>query len=112
MYEPDKMQKFEIIQTIVAGKVTSIQSGPIRNFVKDLTKWECPETAEVIQVHVMGEHNGLTIESATIIMLPTDKIIRPRSTLAKWQSGYGKLPEIGQDVQMKMNADGYWKVVM
>lgn len=102
---------------MVTGVIVAINDGKVADFISTeaAAKWDNP-TQTAIEVVVECRHNEETYKDARIFPYKTNSdgltVYTKNSNLGKYGKYYGKLPEVGDQVQMKTNADGYFKVVI
>lgn len=99
------------------GFVIDIKDGKVKDFVQDdaLPKWKNKDQSCIL-VTFECKHNEVSYTDQKLLTYNiSDKgatQFGKRSNLGKYHSYYKKVPEVGDQVQMKTNADGYFKVVI
>jgi hypothetical protein len=97
--------------------VIELKDGKVADFLTEeaQAKWANP-TQEAIEIVVECKHNDESYKDAKIFPYRVDTngvtVYTPKSNLGKYAKYYKKLPEVGDQVQMKTNADGYFKLVI
>lgn len=73
----------------------------------DLSKSEIADAKAKQAIEIVTSNN-----SRMVINLPTSEMIHPKSTLAKFKKTYGKYPEEGQEVETKLDQNGFNRLVL
>ncbi len=98
--------------TIVDGVVKEVKDGKVKDFVKNLAKWNNPEQ-QVIQVCMNVLHNDRDF-SFDMIFSYSEKdgqtVYSPNSALGKYKKKYNKLPEVGDQVKAMTNSEGFLRL--
>ena len=118
-YNASKGKELESLKPGIVGTaiITVVNDGKVADFLSEeaKAKWANPlqSAIEISAEHVVGEEK---YTDTRIFPYKTDDegftVFTGRSNLGKFFKYYKKLPEVGDQVQMKTNADGYFKIVI
>jgi|SRR6056297_1994999 len=111
-------ENYEIQEQIAPGQVTQgviidIKDGKIKDFVDDTSKFKDPDqTCINLTAECQYDAQKYTDSKLFTYIDNEDKMKVPaKSNLGKYKKYYGKMPQTGDQVQMKTNSDGYFKIV-
>jgi hypothetical protein len=99
--------------TILDGVITHIQDGKIKDFVKDAAKWENPESDAIdLEIEMnTGDSMQKMHQLFTYILSHDGRTSYTKSSnLGKYKIKYGKLPEVGDQLKIVTDGNGYGKV--
>ena len=101
----------------INATIIQIDDGKVRDFVAPsvLKKWDDSEKI-AIQVVIKGEYKGEEYFVQKIFTYSTSEdgrtVISKNMSLGKYFGRYKKLPEVGDQVQIRTNAAGYFGLVI
>jgi len=119
MYNVNNAIEQEQLQAgiIIKGIIIQINDGIVKDFINEvaLAKWLKPEET-AIELVVECQHEGNTYKDTRIMPYRTNTdgntVYSTNSNLGKYNRYYKKLPEVGDQVQMKTNANGFFKIII
>ena len=102
---------------LVQAVIVAVNDGQVKDFLSDEVqkKWVNPDQT-AIEVVAECDHHGTKYRDTRIFPYNNDAdgnvLYGERSNIGKFAKYYKKLPEVGDQIQMKTNADGYFKMVI
>lgn len=97
---------------ILDGTIKEIKDGIVKDFVHDTSKWQGSVDQPAINIQVeVNNTNGLTFEQLfTYNNEGSSTTFAPNSNLGKYKKKYNKLPEVGDNIKVATNSDGFGKI--
>ena len=98
---------------IFTGVITNIEDGTVSKFVKDTTKWQGDVNQKAIEVNIEVIHNEIKYDMNQLFTYNEEKgktVFSQKSNLGKYKGKYGKLPEVGDQVKLLTNKEGFLKL--
>lgn len=99
--------------SMLDGRIVKIEDGKIKDFVKNLAKWEGDVEQPAINATVSVTHDKKEIQFNQIfgyILVDGKTQYAPKSNIGKFKAKYGKLPQVGLTVRVVTNSEGYGKI--
>jgi len=111
MYEPKKMKMLDLpkMGEIVKAKITDIEVGTKSQYFGLDNVKEGQEGEACIKVTF--EYNKM-LGNKIFSMPESLSEIHPKSTLGKFFKTYGSFPELGQEINIKINDKGFFDVII
>ncbi len=94
------------------GVITQIEDKEVKDFVKNLTKWNNPEQT-AINCTIEVKHKEKTFRFDHLFPYEQDgdtTKYSPRSKIGKYKAKYDKLPEVGDKVKAMTNTEGFLRL--
>jgi hypothetical protein len=115
MYDPQKAKEKAVLPTdsIVDGVIIKIDDGTVEDFVHNIENWKGSLKQRAISVHVEVNHNGRVLRLSQVYTYDHEDgfvIFTARSNLGKFKRKYGKLPEVGDQVKVITDSEGFGKI--
>jgi hypothetical protein len=119
VFNVDKSKMQEALQAgiVTPGVIISVKDGIVRDFVNSdgISKWNNPDQM-AIEVASECQFNGEVFRDTKILPYRNDEqgntVYGERSNLGKFSKYYKKLPQINDQIQMKTNSEGFFKLVI
>jgi hypothetical protein len=101
---------------IADGVIVALRDGTVKDFVTEgLDKWDNPDQT-VIEVTCECKHQNDVFRDVRLFTYKNnvqgEVVYGTQSNLGKFAAYYKKLPAVSDQVQMKTNAAGYFKLVI
>lgn len=96
--------------TIVKAKLTKVTEGKVRDFVtgNGIAAWG-DKNAAAINLTALTPDGA---ERNMLCTLPKDKTVPGNSKLGKWNTKYGKFPEVGDEVELIADEKGFFQFLL
>jgi len=119
MYNAKKNEQIEGLKVGISKQsvITQINDGKVKDFLTEEGKgnWKGDLDHTAIEIVIETNYNDETYNTGRIFTY-TEKegvtTFKSNSNLGKYFRTYGKLPEVGDQVQMMTDANGYFCLVM
>lgn len=102
------------VDTILDGKITKIEDGVVKDFVKNTDAWDNSDSAAInvtVEVKNPVTQAAFNIHKLfTYTMEEQQMTYHVKSNLGKYKAKYGKLPEVGDDVKIITDSDGFGNI--
>ena len=99
--------------TIFIGVILSIDDGTVSKFVKDTSKWQGDVNQEAIELQIEVVHNDIKYPMNQLFTYNEENgktVFSQKSNLGKYKAKYSKLPEVGDQVKLMTNNEGFLKL--
>ncbi len=114
MYNPQNAKEEPTIpaDVIVEGVIKEIKDGKVKDFIKNLAKWNSPDqTVMQATINVLYKDRDFSFDMVFPYKEEEGKTIyTPGSALGKYSKKYSKLPEVGDKVKAITNSDGFLRL--
>jgi len=98
--------------SILDAIIINIQDGKVKDFVKDTTKWKNPESLAInVEMEIKIEGGFVKLkEIITYISENNQTAFTKGSKLGKYKAKYNKLPEVGDQLKIITDGEGYGEI--
>lgn len=114
-YNPDKCRVVTAkgmyeADSIVEAVIVNIESGRVKDFVKNLTGWKDPDQTAIL-VHTEAKQGEQVVKDTHVftIIYGKDGAVEynVKSNIGKYASKYGHLPKVGDKIRIMTNSEGF-----
>lgn len=118
MYKTQNAKEIESglpADVVLDGVIVYINDGRLKDFVKDLTKWDADADQFCIKAFVeVKNKSGASVKVEQLFTYHNNEdgvvVYGSKSNLAKFKRKYGCLPDAGVKVKVQTNGEGFGKI--
>ena len=99
--------------TIFTGVIIGIKDGKVKDFVKNIDKWTGDIEQAAINMEIEVLHNDRKYNTEQLFTYNEEDgktVYSPKSNLGKFKAKYNKLPEVGDQLKLLTNNEGFLKL--